>query len=150
MSEEIKTIIILPDEDISMLENAFKIFNKEKPEIPNSFYEYPGEDDHIILRYIYIPYTDDNYPNLVINVCKKHNFKLKYIVMFKSQNKLENNVDFNNLYSSKKMLDKNFPSHYYPTPKLIVCTNDKNKIINLITLIFPFELKVNLITIETS
>jgi hypothetical protein len=26
--------------------------------------------------------------------------------MFKSQNKLENNVDFNNLYSSKKMLDK--------------------------------------------
>lgn len=149
MSDQLKTVIILPDEDISMLENAFKIFNKEKSDIPNTLYEYLDEEDRIILRYIYIPYTQDEYCALVKDFCKKNNFNLKYIVMFKSRENILQNVEFNNLYSSKKILDYNFPIHYCPSPKIIIYCKNKNKIINLISLIFPFEVRYNLITLET-
>lgn len=140
------TIILIPDENILILENAFKIFKKVIPYINNPYYEYENQKDVIINRFIFIPCSNEKNFNLINNLCLKSKIEPEYIFIYKTEN-IYNNFILNNLYHTKKIIEYKFPSRFYPVPNIIICST--NNILNLIEMIFPFEAKFGCITFET-
>jgi hypothetical protein len=143
------TIILVTEENIFKLEDAFKIFIKETPYVLNPYYEFEGEKEIIINRYICIPFTNEKYyDETVKNMCLKYNVDLSYILMCKSD-RLRNDSLWSNLFFSKRVLDFRFPQDFYPILKIIICTDHINRVKELAKTIFEIEYKLNCITFES-